>query len=57
MSRIVPQGIYSELFDVIPLLTAACYNLISNSIDFGSKIVHKIIAVGEMSTPVDAYFI
>ncbi len=39
MSEIVPQGIYSALFDVM----LHGYNLISSSIDFGSKIVHKVI--------------
>ncbi len=41
MSGIVPQGIYSAQFDVILQLHG--YSLISNSIDFGSEIVHKVI--------------
>ncbi len=43
MSGIVPQGIYSALFDVILQLQLNGYSLISNMIDFGSKIVHKVI--------------
>ncbi len=43
MSEIVPQGIYSAQFDVMMQLAAACYSLISNSIDFGSKVLHKVI--------------
>ncbi len=43
MSGIVPQGIYSAQFVVILQLAAACYSLSSNSIDSGSKMVHKVI--------------
>ncbi len=44
MSGIVPQGINSAQFDVILQLAAAwlLFGLISNSIDFVSKIVHKV---------------
>ncbi len=40
MSGIIPQGIYSAQFDVI---LQHGYSLISNSFDFASKIVNKVI--------------
>ncbi len=44
MIGIVPQGIYSAQFDVILQLAATHgYSLIYNSIDFGSKIINKVI--------------